>query len=1071
MANRPALYSSPCGSPRAPDRAHSSPSNAAAADYGDGSPNSAESQIRGAYESPPGAPPLSATHRLALSAHSHSPSSSNPQTPTSNMKPRPPQPPSTSNTEGSSSPLNASLRRRRSFANSPESKFSSPRAQVEPSGPSPPALAEILATSIHVAHDYGSPNTPSSRPGSGRGRVVQTLLDAVRSKDEGKLLEALEYIRLPQGGYAGLNDRHPVTGRTCLHEAVMLNSTGMVKALLAAGSDPNVGHSTQGPALLHAAAFGEAEMVELLLSRQADIRAVDVVGYTALHYACSGGHVETARILLAYGAEPRTLNTEGEEPLELARPDVHRQLLPLFNGQHALPVNTMNFGSPARPLSGGRQSSNLAPRPPPAPIAVSVSPPNTSATERGVSGSSRNSSLGRQPSGGGAALPLPTQSSVAVEGSRPRPPPPQSPPRTRSQTLPETPSPPAHHTATIGQQIKATDSPMSGSEKSPSPFSTTPMHTGDSLRSLTSDGEEKPRLPPPPTLELPRVVRRQLSKGAVLQDIIHAFKEDDEDIIRRSSHTGGPGLLDNFAARQPVHAQPAEQHHAPPPAVAVPATPAPAGVSFNLGAGAKQQVFASAIPMTPKFRFGVDIHASPPLAAASPAAAAAAAEAAASDATAAAQVAKGTPQLGAAPSGQQQQRQLADLPSFGRPDAPADRRPSATSAAARPSFSGVHSHSDDLGSSDLSGAPALVRDASPIHSPRPSMDGGRAPRSAHPVFAEGSTDRTRISQAVEALAQRAGPLGASTEALHLRAELMFNKSVDVLTGEVQWTRGELLGEGAFGKVYAGLNQQTGELMAVKVLELVSRHGNNQALRQQLNDLQQELEIYKKLNHKHIVGYIDACYEARTSSLYIFLEYVPGGSIASMLERFGKFTDELVKHYTRQLLLGLEYLHGRKIVHRDLKGGNVLVSREGFVKLADFGASKAFKDTTITDGMKSLKGSAFWMAPEVIKCTGYGRKADIWSLGCTVIEMLTGKHPWPDLDNPWTAMYHIAKVPEGPPRPKGCSELALSFLNLCLRHDPNERPTATELLQHPFVCNSEVVRRHEAAGGKDLKHSI
>lgn len=134
---------------------------------------------------------------------------------------------------------------------------------------------------------------------------------------------------------------------------------------------------------------------------------------------------------------------------------------------------------------------------------------------------------------------------------------------------------------------------------------------------------------------------------------------------------------------------------------------------------------------------------------------------------------------------------------------------------------------------------------------------------------------------------------------------------------------------------------------------------------------QELDLYKKLKHKHIVGYIDATFEPRINTLFIFLEYVPGGSIQSMLERFGRFGEELTRVYTRQLLMGLEYLHGCQIVHRDVKGANILVSRDGIVKLADFGASKAFRDPNCTDGMKSLRGSPFWIAPEVVRGTGYG----------------------------------------------------------------------------------------------------
>jgi serine/threonine protein kinase len=201
--------------------------------------------------------------------------------------------------------------------------------------------------------------------------------------------------------------------------------------------------------------------------------------------------------------------------------------------------------------------------------------------------------------------------------------------------------------------------------------------------------------------------------------------------------------------------------------------------------------------------------------------------------------------------------------------------------------------------------------------------------------------------------------------------------------------------------------------------------------------------------------------------------VPGGSIASMLGRFGKFNEELVSNYTRQLLLGLEYLHGRKIVHRDVKGGNILVTRDGTIKVADFGASKINQGATITDGMKSLRGSVFWMAPEVIKQTGYGRRADVWSLGCTVIEMLTGANPWPGIDNQLTAMFQIVQRKEGPPRPTtGCSNLALDFLDCCLKYDAAERPTISELLQHPFVAPARALGRVESLGaGKDLKRSI
>jgi mitogen-activated protein kinase kinase kinase len=145
-----------------------------------------------------------------------------------------------------------------------------------------------------------------------------------------------------------------------------------------------------------------------------------------------------------------------------------------------------------------------------------------------------------------------------------------------------------------------------------------------------------------------------------------------------------------------------------------------------------------------------------------------------------------------------------------------------------------------------------------------------------------------------------------------------------------------------------------------------------------------------------------------------------------LNKYGAFEEALVKRFVRQILTGLEYLHARDIIHRDIKGANILVDNKGGIKISDFGISKKVESSKLTidkqrarlitdllnpagrgaQNRQSLQGSVFWMAPEVVKQTGHSSKADIWSVGCLVVEMLTGSHPWPDL-NQLQAMYQVS----------------------------------------------------------------
>ncbi|TKV96877.1 hypothetical protein SEVIR_9G458600v4 [Setaria viridis] len=257
-----------------------------------------------------------------------------------------------------------------------------------------------------------------------------------------------------------------------------------------------------------------------------------------------------------------------------------------------------------------------------------------------------------------------------------------------------------------------------------------------------------------------------------------------------------------------------------------------------------------------------------------------------------------------------------------------------------------------------------------------------------------------------------------------------------------WNRGVLLGSGSFGTVYEGISDE-GVFFAVKEVSLFDQGSN---AKQCIFQLEQEIALLSQFEHENIVQYYGT--DKEDSKLYIFLELVTQGSLASLYQKY-RLRDTHVSAYTRQILNGLTYLHEKNIVHRDIKCANILVHVNGSVKLADFGLAK---EITKFSAVKSCKGTVYWMAPEVInpKQT-YGPAADIWSLGCTVLEMLTRQIPYPDLE--WTqALYRIGKG-EGPTVPSGLSKDARDFISQCVKPNPEDRPSASKLLEHPFVNRS------------------
>ncbi|KAM1499303.1 hypothetical protein PS1_022397 [Malus domestica] len=296
---------------------------------------------------------------------------------------------------------------------------------------------------------------------------------------------------------------------------------------------------------------------------------------------------------------------------------------------------------------------------------------------------------------------------------------------------------------------------------------------------------------------------------------------------------------------------------------------------------------------------------------------------------------------------------------------------------------------------------------------------------------------------------------------------------------IRWRKGELIGSGAFGRVYMGMNLDSGELLAVKQVLIAANSASKEKTQAHIRELEEEVKLLKNLSHPNIVRYLGTAREE--DSLNILLEFVPGGSISSLLGKFGSFPESVIRMYTKQLLLGLEYLHKNEIMHRDIKGANILVDNKGCIKLADFGASKKVVELATINGAKSMKGTPYWMAPEVILQTGHSFSADIWSVGCTVIEMATGKPPWSQQYQEVAVLFHIGTTKSHPPIPEHLSAEAKDFLLKCLEKEPCRRSSASELVQHPFVIGDyqeprPVLRasfmeagNEMAAPGTDLKN--
>ncbi|KAI0343998.1 kinase [Trametopsis cervina] len=345
----------------------------------------------------------------------------------------------------------------------------------------------------------------------------------------------------------------------------------------------------------------------------------------------------------------------------------------------------------------------------------------------------------------------------------------------------------------------------------------------------------------------------------------------------------------------------------------------------------------------------------------------------------------------------------------------------------------------------------------------------------------------RTSKAVQVLEARRAEIGAEQRAIGrvIDEEKLVDKSLVSLAGSssnisIRWQQGRFIGAGSFGSVYLAVNLDSGSLMAVKEIKFQEVAGLS-TLYAQIKD---ELSVMEMLHHPNIVEYYGI--EVHRDKVYIFEEFCQNGSLASLLE-LGRIEDEsVIQIYTMQMLEGLAYLHSMNVVHRDIKPDNILLDHQGIIKYVDFGAAKILAknqrtiqrsrratDASATPGAfpvgtnNSLTGTPMYMSPEVIRNNKRGRHGamDIWSLGCVVLECATGRKPWSNLDNEWAIMFHIGVATQHPPLPEPgqLSELGIDFIRQCLTIDPMQRPSAVELMSHPWMLEfAEALRSFQEA---------
>lgn len=259
-----------------------------------------------------------------------------------------------------------------------------------------------------------------------------------------------------------------------------------------------------------------------------------------------------------------------------------------------------------------------------------------------------------------------------------------------------------------------------------------------------------------------------------------------------------------------------------------------------------------------------------------------------------------------------------------------------------------------------------------------------------------------------------------------------------LIDHMDWEHVRLLGRGSYGSVSLAVNNRNGSLFAVKLMRCEGKKSH-------LAQLQKEVEVLSRLKHRNIVAYLGSADTER--GIFLFLEYVSGGTLSAYVKEMGRLSPEITSVFTKQMLEGLEFIHKSGIIHRDLKPQNVLISVKGTVKLADFGAAFDLKTLTHTRP-QTFCGTPAFLSPEVILASKHTTSSDIWSLGIVVYYMAFGDLPWKVRDK-YQILMAIAdrnvSFEFG-----NCLHPIRDFIESCLRHKPTRRPSASQLLMHAMI---------------------